>query len=98
MSVCVVVLGEKVGEGEGVKDRQMCKFVMEEKKEKNVVINIRKYNKCISGKKKTLIFWNIKFLLLYPTGIIAIHCCCTAVHWDNCVLGPMLYQNQSPTN
>lgn len=54
--MCVVVLGEKVGEGEGVKDRQMCKFVMEEKKEKNVVINIRKYNKCISGKKKTLIF------------------------------------------
>ena len=54
--MCSCFGGEGGGGGEGVKDRQMCKFVMEEKKEKNVVINIRKYNKCISGKKKTLIF------------------------------------------
>ena len=60
---------------------------MELKVKLNLFWLILKYSAC-----------NIKSLLPYPTGIIAIHCCCTAVRRDNCVPGPMLCQNQSPTN
>ena len=60
MSVCAVVLGENGG---WWRIGKCAEFVMS-KKSKNVVINIRKYNKlCISGKKKDLL------ILYVPTYI-----------------------------